>query len=81
MKYLSILDSYPKSATYGKTVGLARFEGVIYQRFDRNRVVWVDDLELLGRISGLGGDPGYVDFKEITKEEAQAIVQKWGGNL
>lgn len=75
MEYRKLINGDPASDNPNEVVGLVRFENSIYEYYNKRKKAWVVDPELLGFISGLGGD-GY-DYKPIKKTEVDAIIKRW----
>ena len=75
MKYLAMISILPKA----KIFGLARYEDVTYEYFDREKKEWIENNNLFGEINGISSTS--FNFQEITKAEAQKLARRWGGDL
>jgi hypothetical protein len=78
MRYYKLIRGMP-GARFNEVRGVIRIDRWHYELFDRHLSAWVDHPELLGMVSGLGGD-GY-DFKPITPAKADAIIKKLSDNF
>ena len=79
MRFMIRLQDNPDLPDYMEPLGLFRFQVtpdvLITDRFDREKDMWVYWPDMLG-FTGLGGADNY---REVREEEANQLIEQWGG--